>query len=339
MRACSGVWVAHGSGIADRETVDAHGPRARAAGRGVVPRCAACGSPRRRRRATTTASPTRASGRCATSRTRARSSAPRTGSTTARSTSKFADAVCEEVDSRRSDRARAGLPLRARAADDPRAAAARDDHHVLAHPLAERRALRHLPVARGAASRACSARASSASTPSSTATTSSTRSTLPRGRIDREANAVVQGGAQHAGAALPDLDRVAGALARRASPPVAECRAAVRAELGLAPDALLGVGVDRLDYTKGIEERLLRSTAARALPRVPRPLHLRAARGAEPHARSSATASSTSASRRSPSAINAQVGARRLPADRAAARAPRAADGVPLLPRRRRSAT
>jgi trehalose 6-phosphate synthase len=31
----------------------------------------------------------------------------------------------------------------------------------------------------------------------------------------------------------------------------------VFAELGLAPDALLGVGVDRLDYTKGIEERLL----------------------------------------------------------------------------------
>jgi trehalose 6-phosphate synthase len=41
-----------------------------------------------------------------------------------------------------------------------------------------------------------------------------------------------------------------------AAPAVAECRAGVRAELGLAPDALLGVGVDRLDYTKGIEERL-----------------------------------------------------------------------------------
>ena len=43
----------------------------------------------------------------------------------------------------------------------------------------------------------------------------------------------------------------------RASPPAAECRAEVAAELGLAPDALIGVGVDRLDYTKGIEERLL----------------------------------------------------------------------------------
>lgn len=36
----------------------------------------------------------------------------------------------------------------------------------------------------------------------------------------------------------------------------AESRARVFAELGLKPDALLGVGVDRLDYTKGIEERL-----------------------------------------------------------------------------------
>ncbi len=41
------------------------------------------------------------------------------------------------------------------------------------------------------------------------------------------------------------------------APPVAECRAAVRAELGLPPEIKLGVGVDRLDYTKGIEERIL----------------------------------------------------------------------------------
>ncbi len=43
----------------------------------------------------------------------------------------------------------------------------------------------------------------------------------------------------------------------RESPSQSECRAEVVAELGLAPDALIGVGVDRLDYTKGIEERLL----------------------------------------------------------------------------------
>jgi trehalose 6-phosphate synthase len=38
--------------------------------------------------------------------------------------------------------------------------------------------------------------------------------------------------------------------------PIPQSRTDVRRELGLAPDALLGVGVDRLDYTKGIEERL-----------------------------------------------------------------------------------
>ncbi len=41
-----------------------------------------------------------------------------------------------------------------------------------------------------------------------------------------------------------------------ALPPPAECRATVFEQLNLPPDALLGMGVDRLDYTKGIEERL-----------------------------------------------------------------------------------
>jgi len=75
-------------------------------------------------------------------------------------------------------------------------------------------------------------------------------------RIDRETNAVVQGARRTLVRPYPIsiewpvhwLDRV---------PPAAECRASVMAELGLGADALLGVGVDRLDYTKGIEERLL----------------------------------------------------------------------------------
>ena len=45
------------------------------------------------------------------------------------------------------DRARAGLPLRASAAADPGAPAARDGDHVLAHPLAELGAPGHLPMA------------------------------------------------------------------------------------------------------------------------------------------------------------------------------------------------
>jgi trehalose-6-phosphate synthase len=38
-------------------------------------------------------------------------------------------------------------------------------------------------------------------------------------------------------------------------PSVAECRASIREENGMQPDQLLAIGVDRLDYTKGIIER------------------------------------------------------------------------------------
>jgi trehalose 6-phosphate synthase len=41
------------------------------------------------------------------------------------------------------------------------------------------------------------------------------------------------------------------------APSIEECRAQVWRDFGLKPNALLGIGVDRLDYTKGIEERLL----------------------------------------------------------------------------------
>jgi trehalose 6-phosphate synthase len=85
-------------------------------------------------------------------------------------------------------------------------------------------------------------------------------------RIDREQNAVVQGGRATLVRPYPISiewpNRWAGS-----APAVAECRAAVRAELGLSRDALLGVGVDRLDYTKGVEERLL--AVERLLERVP----------------------------------------------------------------------
>jgi trehalose 6-phosphate synthase len=41
------------------------------------------------------------------------------------------------------------------------------------------------------------------------------------------------------------------------APSVARCRAEVRRHLRVPNDVVLGVGVDRLDYTKGIEEKLL----------------------------------------------------------------------------------
>ena len=85
-------------------------------------------------------------------------------------------------------------------------------------------------------------------------------------RIDREQNAVVHQGQWTLVRPYPiSIEWPSGWL--RSVPPVPECRAEVLAELGLLPNALLGVGVDRLDYTKGIEERLL--AVERLLERAP----------------------------------------------------------------------
>ncbi len=75
-------------------------------------------------------------------------------------------------------------------------------------------------------------------------------------RIDREANAVVSRGRSTLVRPYPISVEWPGRWLDT-TPPAAECRAAVQKELGLRDGALLGLGVDRLDYTKGIEERLL----------------------------------------------------------------------------------
>jgi trehalose 6-phosphate synthase len=85
-------------------------------------------------------------------------------------------------------------------------------------------------------------------------------------RIDREMHAVVQGDRRTLIRPYPIsiewpvhfLDKV---------PAVPEARAAVRKELSLSNTALIGIGIDRLDYTKGIEERL--ETVDELLTRFP----------------------------------------------------------------------
>jgi trehalose 6-phosphate synthase len=85
-------------------------------------------------------------------------------------------------------------------------------------------------------------------------------------RIDREQNAVVQQGRSTLVRAYPiSVEWPVRWLAE--APSVAECRRQVFEELGLPQDALLGLGVDRLDYTKGIEERL--SAVEQLLERFP----------------------------------------------------------------------
>lgn len=74
-------------------------------------------------------------------------------------------------------------------------------------------------------------------------------------RIDRERNAVVQH-KRHTLVRPYPISIEWPSHWVKGIPDCAACRAETFAELGLAPDMLLGVGVDRLDYTKGIEERL-----------------------------------------------------------------------------------
>lgn len=75
-------------------------------------------------------------------------------------------------------------------------------------------------------------------------------------RIDRETKTIVQGERRTVVRPYPiSIEWPVHWLSEVA--PVAEARSLVRKELGLPDNALLGIGVDRLDYTKGIEERLL----------------------------------------------------------------------------------
>jgi trehalose 6-phosphate synthase len=73
-------------------------------------------------------------------------------------------------------------------------------------------------------------------------------------RLDREQKAVIKGGRTTLvrpypiSIAWPDQWT-------EMQPPVQECRRQILAKLGLSSDVRLGIGVDRLDYTKGIEER------------------------------------------------------------------------------------
>ncbi|MFP5226630.1 MAG: trehalose-6-phosphate synthase [Acidobacteriota bacterium] len=85
-------------------------------------------------------------------------------------------------------------------------------------------------------------------------------------RIDRENDAVIMQGHRTLIRPYPIAIEWPNHWVETA-PSVEECRAQVWRDWGLKPDALLGVGVDRLDYTKGVEERLL--AVERLLERYP----------------------------------------------------------------------
>jgi trehalose 6-phosphate synthase len=75
-------------------------------------------------------------------------------------------------------------------------------------------------------------------------------------RIDRETSTITSGRNSTAVRQYPiSIDWPPRWL--EGQPTVSACRAEVRKKLGIAPDVKLGIGVDRLDYTKGILERFL----------------------------------------------------------------------------------
>src|SRR5438105_11189125 len=75
-------------------------------------------------------------------------------------------------------------------------------------------------------------------------------------RVDRETFSISHGGELTEVRRYPiSIEWPPSPLAKL--PPVGECRARVREQLGLGAEMRLGVGVDRLDYTKGILERFM----------------------------------------------------------------------------------
>ena len=311
---------------------------ARAAGRSRLYAAPGLAHARRSRTATTTASPTKASGRSAISPSCGRSSATRTGSTTWGQ-----PALCRRRRARRRSR------------DDPivlvqdyhfallprmirERLPQRDDHHVLAHPLAQSR--RPSASARGArrSSTGCSAARSSASTPSSTATTSSTRSTASsRAGSTASMFTVTLRRARDPGAA-PIRSRSNGRRRRWPASrrwPNAARRA--RSVSALQPMRASRVGVERFDYTKGI------SSACSAVERPARAA-IRNGAATSCSCRSAAPTRSKLDAYRDLRARCGRDGRRRSTRDSASAatsrscssiRAPRAGRGLRAIPRGR----
>ncbi len=219
---------------------------------------------------------------------------------------RFADAVVEEARTNDPDRAGAGLSPRARAADDPRAAARRDDHHLLAHPVAEPRGVRDLPLARRAARRAARQQHPRIPHPVPLQQLRRHRRPAARGaRRPRDVRRVVPRRA-HADQALSDLRRVAARVGARGAARSTRAARIVRARHGLPADHMHRRRCRPARLHEGHRGAVpRRRAAARAASRVGRALHLRPDRRADaqqhravPGLRARACARSRSASTR-----------------------------------------
>ena len=255
MRACSGVWVAHGSGSADRETVDAEDHVAVPPGEGSYQLRRVWLSEEEEKGYYYGFSNEGLWPLCHLAHARPTFRAA-DFEHYVRVNRRFADAVCDEVDT-----------------DDP-IILVQDYHFALAPRMIRERLPRatiitfwHIPWPNAERVGICPWRQELISgLLGSSILGFHTRQhcnnfvdsvdAFLESRIDREENAVIHSSRRTLVRPYPIsiewpvhwLDAV---------PSVALSRLGVRTELGLAPDALLGVGVDRLDYTKGIEERLV----------------------------------------------------------------------------------
>ena len=79
---------------------------------------------------------------------------------------------------------------------------------------------------------------------------------LPESRVDRQQRTIRYRNRLTLVRAYP-VGVDCGHHASLSVPPVSACRETVRRDLGLAPEVRLGIGVDRMDYTKGINEKFL----------------------------------------------------------------------------------
>ena len=215
LRACDGTWIAHGSGDADPETVDANqcvrvppeDPRY------TLRRVWL--SKEEEAAAITTASPTRGCGRCATSRTPAPRFRAGDWEEYQRVNAEVRQrAVGRDARGRAAHRRRPGLSLRAAAAHDQAAPSRRAGRHFLAHPVAEPGGVRHLPVAGANCWTGCWERTWWAFTSRRTATIFSRRWTACWNRASSGSRRRESRRASDHGAPVPDQHRDAASACR-----------------------------------------------------------------------------------------------------------------------------
>ena len=255
MRACSGVWVAHGSGDADRETVDSHDRVSVPPGENVFQIRRVWLSEEEQQGYYFGYSNEGLWPLCHVAHARPVFRAGDWRQYRAVN-QKFADAVCAEVDSK-----------------DP-IVLVQDYHFALAPAMIRKRLpaatvimFWHIPWPNAETIGICANRndllegllGSSIVGFHTQLHCNNFMDSVDRyleTRIDREHNAVVMRGHRTLIRPYPiALEWPVHWV--ESAPSTAECRSQVWRDLGLKPDALLGVGVDRLDYTKGIEERFL----------------------------------------------------------------------------------